>query len=204
MHKRFKYIYVDLVMWISFMPFLYFSILQVKNLSFGSGTEAISSIIAFVVLIIYPLYPFFILRKLFDKSDDPALNLVNYKSITLRLPPDEEENKDKSMCADVQCCVKDDPNVAMMEMSLSPYIDKVVRPVYNESMPEYAEFKYFSVPHWRLAYAAIKYFRKFLFVLFVAAITKPAASLGLLVGLSVFYLVYLFVFRPKEKLYLVL
>ena len=113
------------------MPFLYFSIIQVKNLSFASGIDAISSILSFVILIIYPFYPLFILRKLFDKSDDPDLNLVNYKSITLRIPIDEEEERNKPLCADVQCCVKDDPNVAMMEMSLSPYIDKVVRPVYN-------------------------------------------------------------------------
>lgn len=90
MHKRFKYIYVDMIMWISFMPFLYFSILQIQNIDFSSGAGAISTILAFIIIIIYPLYPLFILRKLFDKSDDPELNLVNYKAITLRLPPDEE------------------------------------------------------------------------------------------------------------------
>ena len=89
-------------------------------------------------------------------------------------------------------------------MSLSPYIDKVVRPVYNENIPEFAEFKYFTIPHWRLAYAAIKYFRKFLFVVFVVACPDPAATLGLLVGLSIVYMLYLIILKPKEKLYLIL
>ena len=92
----------------------------------------------------------------------------------------------------------------MVEMSLAPYIDKVVRPVYNVDVPEYAEFKYFTIPHWRLAYAAIKYFRKLLFVIFVATLPSPAVTLGSLVGLSVVYLLYLFILRPKEKLYLIL
>ena len=120
------------------------------------------------------------------------------------MPIDEDDFGDKSCCADVQCCVRDDPNTALAEMSLAPWIDKVVRPVYNEDVPEYAEFKRCSIPHWRLAYAAIKYFRKFLFVAFIAFIPTPIITLGMLVGLSVVYLLYLFILRPKEKLYLIL
>jgi hypothetical protein len=41
-------------------------------------------------------------------------------------------------------------------------------------------------------------------VLFVAVIANPAISMGLLVGLSVAYLLYLVILRPKEKLYLIL
>ena len=89
-------------------------------------------------------------------------------------------------------------------MALFPWIDKVVRPVYNVDVPEYAEFKYFSVPHLRLGCAAIKYFRKFLFVVIVSAMPTPATTLGTLIALSVVYLIYLFVLKPKEKLYLVL
>jgi len=37
MNKRFKYIYVDCIMWISYLPFLYFSILQLQNLKFNTG-----------------------------------------------------------------------------------------------------------------------------------------------------------------------
>ena len=92
----------------------------------------------------------------------------------------------------------------MAEMSLAPWIDKVVRPVYNEDVPEYAEFKWFTIPHWRLAYAAIKYVRKFLFVLFIALSPSPTVSLSLVIALSVFYLSYLLILKPKEKLYLVL
>jgi hypothetical protein len=197
MQKRFKFIYVDLVMWISYLPFLYFAVLQIKALKFDSGINALSSLIAFVIILVYPLYPLFILRKIFDKSDDPELNLKNYKAITLQLPLDEEEVARRPLCADFQCCTKDNPDIAMTEMSLSPYIDKVVRPVYNEDVPEYAEFKYFSLQHWRLAYAALKYFRKFLFVLIVAVCPAPATTLGLLVGLSVIYMLYLLILKPK-------
>jgi len=82
MQKRFKYIYVDCVMWISFLPFLYFSILQLQKLAFSSAP--ISTILAFIIIIIYPLYPIFILRKIFDKSDKPEEHLKNYTAITLR------------------------------------------------------------------------------------------------------------------------
>lgn len=104
----------------------------------------------------------------------------------------------------MQCCPREDPNTALAELSLAPWIDSVVRPVYNEDVPEYAEFKWFTIPHWRLAYASLKYFRKFLFVLFIALSPSPVISLSLVVGLSVFYLSYLLILKPKEKLYLIL
>ena len=71
MQKRFKYIYVDCVMWISYLPFLYFSILQLQKMPFDTALNAISTILAVVIIVIYPLYPVFILRKIFDKSDKP-------------------------------------------------------------------------------------------------------------------------------------
>lgn len=89
-------------------------------------------------------------------------------------------------------------------MSLSPYIESVVRPVYNVNIPEYSEFKYFKLEHWRLAYAAIKYTRKFLFVLIVALCNDPIASLSLLIVFTIAYMLYLIVLKPKEKLYLIL
>ena len=79
-----------------------------------------------------------------------------------------------------------------------------MRPVYNFNLKGYDEFNYFTIPHFRLAYAAIKYFRKFLFVIFVALVSTPVTSLSLLVGLSVFYITYLIVLKPKQKLYLIL
>lgn len=86
MKMRFKYIYVDTVMWISYLPFLYFSILQLKKGDFSAGASVFSSLLAIVIIIVYPLYPLFILRKLFDRSEDPEENLKNYKSITLLEP----------------------------------------------------------------------------------------------------------------------
>jgi hypothetical protein len=114
MEKRFKYTYVDLVMWISYLPFLYFAILQVKNLRFDNGLNAFSSLLAFVILAIYPFYPLFILKKIFDKSEDRRENLHNYKSITLKLPIDEEEMAKRPLCADVQCCPREDPHATMV------------------------------------------------------------------------------------------
>lgn len=84
MHKRFKYIYIDSMMWISYMAFLYFAILQLQSGKFDSGIQIFSSLLAIVIIIIYPLYPIFILRKIFDRNSDPALDLVNYKAITLK------------------------------------------------------------------------------------------------------------------------
>lgn len=81
MKKRFKFIYVDSIMWISYMPFLYFAILQLQA---GFASSILSSLLAIIIIIVYPLYPLFILRKLFDRSSNPAEDLVNYKAITLK------------------------------------------------------------------------------------------------------------------------
>ena len=91
MEKRFKYTYVDLVMWISYLPFLYFGLLQVKSLRWDTGLNIFSNLLAFVILIVYPFYPLFILRKIFDTSDTRRQNLKNYKAITLKLPFDEDD-----------------------------------------------------------------------------------------------------------------
>lgn len=82
-------------------------------------------------------------------------------------------------------------------MSLSPYIDKVVRPIYNEFDPEYSEFRYFKLEHWKLAYAAIKYFRKLIFVFIVALCPNPVTTLSLLVVVTTIYILYLIILRPK-------
>lgn len=129
MKLRFKYIYVDTVMWISYLPFLYFAILQLKSGRFDTGMQIFSSLLAIAIIIIYPLYPIFILRKIFDRSDNEAEDLRNYKSITLKEPP--RVDNEKGMCEDFTCCELADTRKALVEMSLSPYIDKVVRPVFN-------------------------------------------------------------------------
>lgn len=60
MRKRFKWIYFDFVMWLSFLPFLYFGLLQVKKFNFDSAIEGVSSLLALLFVIVYPLYPIFI------------------------------------------------------------------------------------------------------------------------------------------------
>ncbi len=82
-------------------------------------------------------------------------------------------------------------------MSLSPYIEKVKRPVYNENMDGYNEFKYFKKQHWILAYAAVKYFRKFLIALVVAICSDPSLTLGIVAILIVGYMAYLIALKPK-------
>lgn len=199
MKKRFKFIYVDSIMWISYIPFLYFAILQLQA---GFGSAVFSSLLAIIIIIVYPLYPLFILRKLFDRSSVPAEDLANYKAITLKQPP--RPNPDKALCEDVTCCAKEDSTIPLIEMSLSPYIDKVVRPIYNEFDPEYSEFRYFKLEHWRLAYAAIKYIRKIIYVFIVALCPDPITTLSLLVVVTVIYILYLIILQPKQKLYLIL
>jgi hypothetical protein len=89
MGRRFKWVYVDCMMWISYLPFLYFSILQLQSMKFGTALEAISTILAIIIIIVYPLYPILILDILFDKSDKPEESLKNYKMICLLKPLDE-------------------------------------------------------------------------------------------------------------------
>ena len=93
MERRFRYTYLDLVMWISYLPFLYFGLLQVKNLRWDTGLNVFSNLLAFVILAIYPLYPIYILRKIFDKSDTPGENLKNYHAITLKVVPEEPDEE---------------------------------------------------------------------------------------------------------------
>lgn len=65
---RFKWVYFDMLIWISYIPFLYFSLRQVKSISFTSALSSISSLVSLVILALYPLYPvliFLSLRKNF-------------------------------------------------------------------------------------------------------------------------------------------
>jgi len=58
--KRFKWAYVDFIMWLSYMPFLFFALVQLQVIAFDSADKAISSVISIVIIIAYPAYPFFI------------------------------------------------------------------------------------------------------------------------------------------------
>jgi len=60
MEKRFKWIYFDFVMWLSYVPFLYFSIMQLKEFQFSNFSQGLSSLLAIVIIGTYPLYPVFI------------------------------------------------------------------------------------------------------------------------------------------------
>lgn len=64
MQKRFKWIYFDFVVWLSYLPFLYFALIQVQNMSFSTALLAISSILSVIIIIVYPLYPVFIVYHL--------------------------------------------------------------------------------------------------------------------------------------------
>lgn len=54
---RFKWIYFDFVAWISYMPFLYFAVVQLANFSFEDALTGFSSILSIIIIIVYPLYP---------------------------------------------------------------------------------------------------------------------------------------------------
>ena len=74
MFMRFKWIYFDFLAWLSYLPFLYFSILTLKNINFSSGLHAFSSIFAIIVVCLYPLYPVLITYQIFK----------NYRNVCLQ------------------------------------------------------------------------------------------------------------------------
>lgn len=79
MQMRFKWIYFDFVAWISFLPFTYFALVQLKNFSFNTALSAISSLLAMVIIAVYPLYPFFIaylLRKDYNNLVQQTNSLI--------------------------------------------------------------------------------------------------------------------------------
>jgi hypothetical protein len=88
MEKRFKWIYFDFIAWISYLPFIYFSLMQLKAFSFHSFLEGISCLLGIIIIATYPLYPFFIvylLRKNYnniikeDKMAEMSLSPFIYK-----------------------------------------------------------------------------------------------------------------------------
>jgi hypothetical protein len=64
LEQRFMWIYFDFVAWISYLPFTYFSLMQLKAFSFHSFLEGISCLLAILIIGTYPLYPLLILRLL--------------------------------------------------------------------------------------------------------------------------------------------
>lgn len=70
MKKRFKWIYFDFVAWVSYLPFVYFSIMQLQAISFATFLEGFSCILSIVIIVTYPLYPFFIIYLLKQNYND--------------------------------------------------------------------------------------------------------------------------------------
>lgn len=58
--NRFKWIYFDFVVWLSYLPFLYFAIVQLQKLNFSTPLAGFSSILSIIIIGTYPLYPFLI------------------------------------------------------------------------------------------------------------------------------------------------
>ena len=85
MFQRFKWIYFDFVAWISYLPFLYFSILQVKKLGFNDGLQGFSSIFSIIVLATYPLCPVLIAYQI--KKNYRAVCLENDSMVEMALSP---------------------------------------------------------------------------------------------------------------------
>lgn len=85
MFKRFKWIYFDFVAWISYIPFLYFSLVQVKNISFQGPLMAFSSILSIAILITYPLYPLLIAYQI--KQNYRAICYENNTLVEMALSP---------------------------------------------------------------------------------------------------------------------
>lgn len=163
---RFKWIYFDFIAWISYMPFIYFAVVQLKTLPFEDALSGFSSILSIIIIIVYPLYPFFILYQIKE----------NYNALV-------QEND------------------TIVEMSLSPWVYKVKRPEFI--LDEGEQFRYCTFENWILAYYPLKYFRKFLFALVVGVAPDPIAAVGVLIGLNIIFIAYMFAFRPRQMPYMV-
>jgi hypothetical protein len=70
MKKRFKWIYFDFIAWMSYVPFVYFSLMQLKAFSFETALSGFSCILSLVIIVAYPLYPFFIIYLLKQNYND--------------------------------------------------------------------------------------------------------------------------------------
>lgn len=84
-------------------------------------------------------------------------------------------------------------------MSLNPWISKVKRPTELSE----DDFSYCTKENWRLFYYALKYFRKFIFVLIIAVVQVPTISLSVLIGLNIVFIGYMAALRPREMPYMV-
>ena len=180
MKQRFFWLYLDFIVWLAYIPFLYFAIVQLMNFAFTNFLTGFSSLLSIVIIVVLPLYPFFICYLL----------KKNYNTLVLE-------------------------NDKLVEMSLRPFIDKVKRPSDVMMIPPDNEEnegcraklrrmrRFISFENFRLIVDAIKYFRKFLFVLVIAVSTNPITTISVLIALNVLFIVYLAVFRPRLMPYLV-
>ena len=82
---RFKWIYFDFIAWISYLPFVYFAVVQLTTFSFESALAGFSSILAIFIIVIYPLYPALICYQI--KSNYNALVQENDKIVEMSLSP---------------------------------------------------------------------------------------------------------------------
>lgn len=67
--NRFTWNYFDFIIWLSYMPFLFFSITQLMKISFATGDMIFSSLLSIVIIAVYPLYPgliYYLIRKHYD------------------------------------------------------------------------------------------------------------------------------------------
>jgi len=62
--KRFKWAYFDFIVWLTYIPFLYFAMVQMKNLIFSSATDSLSNVISLIILLTYPFYGLLIVYQL--------------------------------------------------------------------------------------------------------------------------------------------
>jgi hypothetical protein len=145
LQRRFKWIYFDFILWISYIPFVFFALEQFKNFSFENAELAVSCIFSMAVIATYPLYPVLICYII----------KTNYTDLCLGTN-------------------------TMTEMSLSPYVYKVHRPL---EVPEEGEFRYLTKDNFRFIYYPLCYVRKLIFMLVIAFCPVPAATLGVLAGI---------------------
>lgn len=85
MKKRFLWIYFDFIAWLAYLPFLYFGIVQLKNIAFNNFLAGFSSILSIVIVVAFPLYP--VLIAYLIKKNYNSLVLENDSQLEMSLRP---------------------------------------------------------------------------------------------------------------------
>lgn len=70
MKQRFKWIYFDFVMWLAYIPFLFFAMKQLSVFPFSNFIQGLSSILSIIIIATLPVYPGWITYLIYKNYND--------------------------------------------------------------------------------------------------------------------------------------